>query len=173
MEGFLNPEKILKEELNLSATMTAADFGAGSGGWAIPLAQILQDGRVIAVDILSGPLSALTSQAKLSRILNIQTEIADVTKGTKIAPGFCDLVLMTNVLFQCGENKNKVLEEGKRVLRNGGKILVIEWKKSANFGPRERAVSLEDIKKLAEEAGLKVAKEFEASPYHYGIILVK
>jgi ubiquinone/menaquinone biosynthesis C-methylase UbiE len=170
-EAFLNPEKILKE-LNLQPTMTAADFGAGSGGWSIPLAQILSTGRVIAVDILGGPLSALTSRAKIANILNIQTEVADVTKGTKIQPGFCDLVLMTNLLFQC-PNKKAVLTEGRRVLKDGGKILLVDWKKSANFGPRERAVPPEDIKKIAEELNFKIEKEFEASPYHYGLILVK
>jgi len=37
MEAFLNPQKILSE-LGLSKGMVAADFGAGSGGWSIPLA---------------------------------------------------------------------------------------------------------------------------------------
>jgi ubiquinone/menaquinone biosynthesis C-methylase UbiE len=172
MEGFLNPEKILKEELTLSAGMTAADFGAGSGGWAIPLAKILSEGRVFAIDILEGPLSALSSAAKLAKILNIQTQVADVTKGTKLIANSCDLVLMTNLLFQCPDKK-AVLEEGKRVLKESGKILLVDWKKSANFGPRERAVVLEDIKKMAEELGLKIEKEFEASPYHFGLVFTK
>jgi ubiquinone/menaquinone biosynthesis C-methylase UbiE len=171
MEAFLNPQQILSQ-LNLQKTMTAADFGAGSGGWAIPLAEILQEGRIFAVDILEGPLSALNSRAKLSNILNIQTQVADVEKGTKVAAGSCDLVLMTNLLFQCADKK-KVLEEGKRVLREGGRILLVDWKKSANFGPRDRAVSLEEIKKSAGELGLKIEKEFDASPYHFGLILVK
>jgi ubiquinone/menaquinone biosynthesis C-methylase UbiE len=171
MEGFLNPSEILSQ-LNLQKSQVAADFGAGSGGWAIPLAQILSEGRVFAIDILEGPLSALLSAAKLAKILNIQTQVADVTKGTKLIPNSCDLVLMTNLLFQCPDKK-AVLEEGKRVLKEAGKILLVDWKKSASFGPRERAVVLEDIKKMAEECGLKIEKEFEASPYHFGLILIK
>ena len=171
MEAFLNPEGILKE-LNLQKSMVAADFGAGSGGWSIPLAQILSEGRVISVDILEGPLSALTSRAKLAKILNIQTIVADVQKPTKIISNSCDLVLMTNLLFQC-ENKKAVLQEGRRILKKSGKILLVDWKKSASFGPRERAVLPEDIKKIAEEVGLKVERQFEASPYHYGLVLVE
>lgn len=171
MEGFLNPQNILSE-LNMQKSMVAADFGCGSGGWSIPLAQILSEGKVFSVDILEGPISALTSKAKLANILNIQTQVADVTKGTKIIPNSCDLVLMTNLLFQCADKK-VVLEEGKRVLKQSGKILLVDWKKSANFGPRERAVSQEDIKKIAGELSLNIEKEFEASPYHYGLILVK
>jgi ubiquinone/menaquinone biosynthesis C-methylase UbiE len=171
MEGFLNPSEVLSQ-LNLQKFEVAADFGAGSGGWAIPLAQILSEGKVFAIDVLEGPLSAMTSKIKLSKILNIQTQVADVTKGTKLSAGSCDLILMTNLLFQC-EDKKSVLEEGKRVLKDGGKILLVDWKKSANFGPRERAVDFEDIKKIAQEADLKIEKEFEASPYHYGLILVR
>jgi len=171
MEAFLNPENILKE-LNLQSSQVAADFGAGSGNWAIPLAQILSDGMVFAVDILEGPLSALNSRAKAVKIPNIQTQLADIQKGTKITADSCDLVLMTNLLFQC-QDKKAVLGEGKRVLKAGGKILLIDWKKSTSFGPRDRAVLPEDIKKLSEELGLKVEKEFEASAYHYGLVLVR
>ena len=40
------------------------------------------------------------------------------------------------------------------------------------LGPKEK-VSAEEIKKIAEELGLKLEKEFEAGPYHFGLILVK
>ena len=167
----MNPENILKE-LNLQNSMVVVDFGAGSGGWSLPLAKILSEGRVIAVDILEGPLSALSGKAKLAKIINIQTMAADVEKGTKIIANSCDLVLMTNLLFQC-ENKKAVLEEGKRILKDGGRILFIDWKKSVSFGPRDRAVAPEEIIKIAESVGLSVERQFEASPYHYGIILSK
>ncbi|MFH1401441.1 MAG: class I SAM-dependent methyltransferase [Parcubacteria group bacterium] len=170
-EGFLNPQQILSE-LNLSKSMVAADFGAGSGGWSIPLAQILSEGKVFSLDILEGPLSALVGKAKLAKIINIQTQVADVEKDTKILPDSCDLILMTNLLFQC-ENKKAALEEGKRILKKGGKILLVDWKKSANFGPRDRAMTLEDIKKIVQESGFTIEREFEASPYHYGLILVR
>lgn len=170
-EGFLNPEEILKQ-IQLNKLMVAADFGCGSGSWSLPLAQILSDGRVFAVDLIEGPLSALTGSAKLKNITNIRTMTADVEKGTKILSGSCDLVLTTNLLFQC-ENKKAVFEEAKRVLKDGGKILFVDWKKSASFGPRERAVLPEMIKEIAKEAGFRVEKEFDAGTYHYGLILVK
>ena len=48
--------------------MIAADFGCGSGGWAIPLAKKLEEGKVYAIDILEEPLSALRARAKLEKI---------------------------------------------------------------------------------------------------------
>lgn len=173
MEEFLNPSKIL-EELELKEDMTAADFGSGSGGWAIPLAKKLEEGKVYAIDILAEPLSALESKAKLGKVFNIETIRSDIEteKGSKLHPDSCDLVLMTNLLFQC-EDRKGVMQEGKRVLKPGGKILIVDWKPDVLLGPKEGRVSADDVKKIAEDLGLKLEEEFEAGKYHYGLVFVK
>ena len=178
MEGFLNPNEVLNQ-LKLLGEMIAADFGSGSGGWAIPLAKILEEGKVYAIDILEEPLSALRAKAKLGKIFNIEIIRADIEKGAKLLKESCDLVLMTNLLFQC-EDKKMVLEEGRRILKPGGKILVVDWTPTLPppsqplVGPLPaQRVSPEDIKKIAEELDLKVEKEFEAGAYHYGLIFTK
>lgn len=171
MEGFLNPNEILKK-LELRENMIAADFGSGSGGWALPLAKKLEEGRVYAIDILEEPLSALRSKARFERVFNVETIKSDIERTSKLFDESCDLVLMTNLLFEV-EDKNKVLEEGKRVLKTGGKILILDWKPDALLGPKEERVSIEEIKKIARELNLKIEKEFDASFHHWGLILVK
>ena len=173
MEGFLSPTEILKQ-LKLRKSMVAVDFGSGSGGWAIPLAKKLEEGKVYAIDLLEEPLSALKAKASLERLYNIQTILANVEKGIVILrDASCSLVLMTNLLFQC-EDKRKVLEEGKRILKPEGRILVIDWKKDATLGPRKDKVLPEEVKKIAKEiGGLKIEKEFDASPYHYALVFTK
>ena len=79
MEGFIHIEKIL-DEIDLPANTIAADFGCGSGGWVIPLAKLLVDGRVFAIDVLEEPLSALKSRTQMENLLNIETIRADVEK---------------------------------------------------------------------------------------------
>jgi ubiquinone/menaquinone biosynthesis C-methylase UbiE len=171
MEGFLDPVKILKE-LRLRRNMIAVDFGCGSGGWVIPLAKELEEGKVIAVDILEEPLSSLRSRAKMEKLSNIEIILANAEKGTDIFENSADLVLMTNLLFQC-EDRKKVLEEGKRVLKSSGRILVIDWNLESLMGPKEGRIPPEDVKALAQEVGLKNKKEFQASSYHYGLIFEK
>lgn len=173
MAGFLDPKEVL-EKLPLKENMIAADFGSGSGGWAIPLAKKLEEGKVYAIDLLEEPLSALRAKARLERLYNIQTVLANVEKGIAILrDASCNLVLMTNLLFQC-EDKRKVLEEGKRILKPGGRILVVDWKKDTALGPKEGRVLPEEVKKTAEEiGGLRVEKEFDAGNYHYALVFTK
>ncbi len=170
MESFLNPNEVLKQ-LKLREDMIAADFGCGSGGWAIPLAKILKKGKIFAIDILEEPLSALRGKMKIEKVLNIDPLRIDIERGTLLLSQSCDLVLMTNLLFQV-EDIKKVLEEGKRVLKEGGEILVVDWKEEVAFGP-EKKILPEEVKKIAQEIDLEIEKEFGAGLYHWGLILKK
>jgi ubiquinone/menaquinone biosynthesis C-methylase UbiE len=170
-ENFLTPEAIIGQ-LNLDKSMVVADFGCGSGGWTLPLARLISEGRIFGLDIVKGPLSALDSSAKLEGLMNVQTKVCDLEKDSGLPANSCDAILMTNLLFQC-EDKKAVIAEAKRVLKSGGKILDVDWKKSVSFGPRERAVLPEDAKALFQDAGFTLEKEFEAGPYHYGMVVVK
>ncbi|PIS39534.1 MAG: hypothetical protein COT33_01475 [Candidatus Nealsonbacteria bacterium CG08_land_8_20_14_0_20_38_20] len=171
MEGFLSPSEVLKN-LELRKDMVAADFGCGSGGWVIPLAKELAKGRVYAIDILEEPLSALRAKLKAEKISNIEIVRADVESGSKIQDNSCDLVLMTNLLFQV-EDIKRVLEEGKRVLKGEGKILAVDWKKDNPLTPEIEFVSIEEVKKKAQGISLKIEKEFTPGLYHWGLILRK
>ena len=173
MEGFLNPNKILKQ-LKLQKGMQVADFGCGSGGWTIPLAKILKDEKIYAFDIQEEMLSALRSRAKLENIQSIETRRCDLEtpKATRLEDNSLDFVLVPNLLFQV-ENKKAIIEEAKRILKKGGRILVLDWTPGAHLGPKESRVSEKEVKKLAKEFDLKLEKEFQAGIYHYGLIFEK
>ncbi len=173
MTGFLNPDEVLKQ-IKFREDMTVADFGCGSGGWVLPLAKKCEDGKIYAIDILEEPLSALKARAKLEQVSNIETIQTDIRdkNGSTLLEFSCDLVLMTNLLFEC-EDKKIVLEEGKRVLKPGGRILVVDWKKDNPLTPQIEKVSFEQIKEIAKELNLKLVKEFDAGSYHYGLLFEK
>ena len=168
--AFLDPNKVLKE-LNLKKDLVAADFGCGSGGWVLPLAEILKDGKVYAIDILEEPLSALRSKMKTLKVSNVEPIKADVEKSSKLFDNSCNLVLMTNLLFEV-DDMNKVLKEAKRVLKDKGQLLIVDWQHSSSLGP-EKKISVDDVKQAAEKIGFQFKKEFKAGIYHWALILVK
>jgi ubiquinone/menaquinone biosynthesis C-methylase UbiE len=170
---FLDPEKVIRK-LNIREDMIACDFGAGSGGWTIPSAKILRKGKVYALDVQEETISAIESRAQLDRLPNIETKICDLEKpnGSGLRDGFADIIIMSNILFQVEEKKN-VLEEAARVLKKGGEILVVDWKKETLLGPKEERVDPEEVKDIAEEIGLNFKEGFEAGSYHFGLIFTK
>lgn len=172
MNSFLNPEEVLNQ-LEISENAIVADFGCGSGGWVIPLAKRLKNSWVYAIDILEEPLSALKSKAELENVSNIEIIRANIEgeNTSKLPDNSCDLVLMTNLLFQA-EDKKVMLEEAKRALKEGGRILVVDWKKESPFGPKEKVLP-EEIKKIAKDLKLRLGKEFPAGTYHYVLVFVK
>ena len=143
MEGFLDPNEVLKK-LKLKEGMKAADFGSGSGGWAIPLAKILEMGKVYALDVSEEALSALKSKAQAEKVSNIETIQVDVEKGTNLPDEMADLVLLTNVLFECYD-KHGVMAEAKRVLKPGGKMLIVDWIKDSPLTGEIEKVSFEKL----------------------------
>lgn len=172
-ESFLNPEEILND-FELSPNMVAAEFGCGSGGFAIPLAKKLDEGLVYGIDIQQAPLSALKSRTLVENITNIKIICSDLEKpkGSTLTPDSLDLVLIPNVLFQI-KDKSAIISEAERVLKSKGKLVVIDWLAAASQGPEKGRVLPEEAKKIAEDAGLKLEKEFEAGRYHYGLVFVK
>jgi len=173
LSEFLNPEEVL-DQLELKSDMTAVEFGCGSAGFTIPLAKRLDEGLVYAIDIQKEPLSALKGRIQLENIVNVRIIRGDVEKpeGSTLGPGSVDLVLIVNVLFQAA-NKNAIIAEVERVLKQGGKLLIVDWKPKVSKGPEQGRVSADDVKKTAEERGLKLEEQFEAGRYHYGLIFNK
>jgi ubiquinone/menaquinone biosynthesis C-methylase UbiE len=79
---------------------------------------------------------------------------------------------MTNLLFQV-DDKYGSLGEAKRVLKNNGILLVIDWTKDAPIGSKEGRVSAEEIKEMASRVGFVLEKEFKAGNFHWGLIFKK
>jgi ubiquinone/menaquinone biosynthesis C-methylase UbiE len=173
---FINPKSII-DMLEVTTGMFVGDFGCGTGYFTFPLAQkVEQSGRVYALDILKEKLEAIESEAKVLGLSNIITKRAnlELVGGSKLDENSLDLVCLVNMLFQ-NKDKNLIIGEAVRVLKKGGKILVVEWNvNDSSFGPEsELRVSKEDVFALAESNGLSVLKEIKISDFHFGIILEK
>ena len=174
---FMDPERIVRY-FELKSGDHVAEFGAGHGYFVIAMAKAVGgDGKVYAIDIQKSTLDIIRARAKIDHLLNIETVWSDleVLGGSRIKDGFIEFVLISNVLFQA-DNKAVMLEEAYRVLREGGRMSVIEWAddKETTLGPPpSMRLGKESVKSLAQQAGFKSEKEFEAGTHHYGLLFKK
>jgi ubiquinone/menaquinone biosynthesis C-methylase UbiE len=168
--GFLEPEKILSQ-LNLRDDMEVADFGCGHGYFSIPLAKIVAQGRIYALDVRKDALQVVSSQAELEKITNIKTIHCnlEVPNGSKLKDESMDLVLLANILFQ-SEQKAEILREAKRAVKRNGRIIIIDWIVGSTIAPKEGwLISKTDAKELAEAEELIFEKDLDMDDQHYGM----
>ncbi len=160
----LNPKKVL-EEVDVEKEAVVADFGCGSGGWVIPLAKKEKGVRIYALDVLKEALSALRGNAEIERVYNIKTVHCDVERGTELQPESLDLVIMSNLLFQV-DDRDAVIEEGRRVLRIKGKLLVVDWLVKENH-------SQEKLDEKIKEMGFNFIKKIDAGKQYFALLYEK
>jgi ubiquinone/menaquinone biosynthesis C-methylase UbiE len=161
-------------QMGLSEGMKVVDIGAGSGHYAFAAAKIAGDsGRIYAVDVQEDVLIRLKGEAAHRKLRNIETIWGDVEKkaGTLLKDGAADAVILSNILFQLGKKKEAV-EEIQRILKPGGKLLVIDWAGTYNgMGPHQDSVHAEhDAEELFISAGFHKVKSFRGGAHHYAIL---
>lgn len=161
--------------LGLREGMKVGDFGAGSGHYARAAAAIVDyDGKVYAIDVQENVLKHLKLNTHAAHHAIIDTVWGDIEKlgGTHLRDASLDAVIVANTLFQI-ENRSGLLGEIQRVLKSGGKLMVIDWAGSYDgMGPApEQVVTEHDAEALFINGGFHKVKSFRAGPHHYGIIL--
>lgn len=170
---FTNPEQNILH-LGLTEGMRVADFGAGTGFYSKAVsARVGYTGKVYAIEVQKDLVKKLEGDIKNWGISNIECIWGDIEKrgGTKISDHSMDVVIMSNILFQV-DDKLGLIDEAKRVLKKGGKALLIDWSDSfGGMGPTSESVVTERmVKELFEKRGFKFTESISASAHHYGII---
>ena len=165
-------------KMGIEERQATAELGCGNFGFFVfPLARLVgRQGKVYAVDILQSTLQEIKRTAakeNLPQIITVWSNL-EIFKATKIETSSLDSALLVNVIHQ-SEKKIEIMREAIRLLKRGGKLLIVEWKNiDLPLGPDPtQRVKAEAIKSAAPKIGLALKEEFEAGPYHYGLILIK
>lgn len=171
---FSDPERNVRE-MKIPAAAKVADFGSGSGHYAMALAKAVgESGTVYAVDIQKDLLARTKNQADSLGIKNVEVVWGDLEapSGSKLRTGSLDALVISNLMFQV-EDKKAVATEAGRVVRQGGTVLLVDWTDSfGGIGPSaERVVAKQDLSDLFHAAGFLFEREIEAGAHHYGIIM--
>lgn len=161
-------------QLGLHEGMKVGDFGTGTGHYARAAAAVVgRSGKVYAIDIQEDILKHLRLNTHERHQRTIETIWGDIEKpgGTHLKDASLDAIILANVFFQVA-NRFALLKEMKRVIKSGGKILVVDWAGSyGGMGPLpEKVVSEQESEAFFINGGFFKVKSFRGGPHHYAIV---
>ena len=166
---YLNPD-LIWEKAALKDPSILIDIGAGTGFFALLFSEKMKKGKVYACDISDEMLSwledNLPSESK-GRVIPVRMEESSVSLSEDMA----DLVYMINLHHEL-EQPQKILREALRLLRRGGKLLIIDWKKeqTPEGPPLEIRVTEEAIESQMRRSGFSNINAYPILPYHHFLI---
>ncbi len=171
--NFSSPREVVLQ-MGLVEGMRVGDFGAGTGHYSRAMAPIVgHSGKVYAVDIQQDILTHVKRNTHTHHESIITTVWGDIEKvgGTHLRDASLDAVVLANTLFQV-TSRDTLFTELRRVLKPGGKLLVVDWAGSyGGMGPApEQVISEHKAEDLVIGAGFHKVKSFRAGAHHYGIL---
>lgn len=173
-EDFFNPIKTLATLGINSQTGDVAEFGCGYGTFTIPAAKIIR-GKILAFDIEPDMTRFTDEEARKNGLINVKTVLRDfMVEGSGLPDGSVDYVMLFNILHL--EKPMVLINEAKRILREGGKLGIIHWNYDPTT-PRGPSMGIrpkpEQCVKWAKSAGFSNTVQYDLKPYHYGIVFTK
>ena len=150
------PDMILQQLGDLSGK-TVADIGAGTGFFALRLAQIAD--KVIAIDIDQRFVSYIDSVKVLQLPEGMQSRLETrlaAPDDPYLQPNEVDAVVIVNT-FMYIQNKLEYLQRLKRSIKPGGRLLIVDFKKKRTpIGPPQSLrIPIHEIEDLFYQAGYK------------------
>ncbi|RPH66825.1 MAG: class I SAM-dependent methyltransferase [Burkholderiales bacterium] len=166
-DAWQKPHEVI-QALALAPDATVADIGAGTGYFAVRLANMLPTGRVYAVDIEPDMVRYLAERAKREKRDNM-VALAGAPDDPRL-PGKVDLILMVNV-FHHVDDRARYFRRLSASLKPGGRVAIIDYRPDSPEGPPKAARIAADrvIAELAS-AGYTLAQEHRFLPNQYFLV---
>ena len=164
----LNPKNSLIKA-GFKENMVLCDIGAGTGIFAFPATEI--SGKdIYALEVSDDMLELLANRMVERNTKNLKIKKVDSTI-LPLEDNSCDMAIMVTVLHEV-ENKESMLDEIKRILKQGGKLMIIEFhKRETPMGPPvDHRISEEYVEKICNSHGLKTINQFSLGDNYYSVI---
>ena len=169
----LPPEETLIK-LGLHEGDVMADIGCGIGYFTVPASKIVGDnGNVFAMDILPEMLQDVGKKIKDNNISNIEILLTE-ENDLKLEDNKITFAFISTVLHEANE-KEKFINEIKRILSPKGRIAIIEWQKiNSEFGPPiEHRLDKVDLIKILNSLEFSNISTIDIGENFYGLIAQK
>lgn len=168
---FENPDAILSEA-EVKPGQVVADVGCGTGFFTLPLARYVGENGI--VHALDTSLTMIKELQKRTRNLNQVRPIHSKENKFPLGDERVDFVLLVNRVHEL-EDWKLFLKEVKRVLKPGGRICVVDFKKKQmDFGPPfEVRLTRKRLQQMLHHSGFSKIKSLSPLPFHNALIAAK
>ncbi|MTI69624.1 MAG: class I SAM-dependent methyltransferase [Firmicutes bacterium] len=172
-EREMPPKETLKK-LYLKKGEDVLDIGCGIGYFTMAASEIIGDnGKVYATDVSRDMLKELEIRLHKKRKDNVKV-IKGFEYDTDIEETLVDFILISNVLHEV-EDKKEFLNNYLKKLKNGGKLAIIEWKKTITKSgpPYKERIDIKKLLKIFKEHNIEIIKDIDLTDTHYGVVGIK
>jgi ubiquinone/menaquinone biosynthesis C-methylase UbiE len=162
-----DPEAILSS-IGLKAGLVFADIGCGGGFFTLPAARMVgKKGKVYGLDANPASIAALQEQADKEGLKNVYLT-AGRAEETRVCEHCAD-ILFFGIALHDFQDAPKVLENARRILKPGGKLIDLDWKKEQMLlgPPLHIRFDKEKALRLIEQAGFIKESVKDSGLYHY------
>lgn len=169
-DAYQKPEAVVAA-LGLRPGEAVADIGSGSGYFTLRLAGAVGPaGRVYAVDVDPNMVRHLNHRVRDARVDNVRSVLAD-PDDPLLAEASIDRFFVCDTWHHI-EDQAKYLALMKKMLRPGGKVVMIDFKKEATpvGPPLGMRIAKEDLVKQMQAAGFFLAAEHTFLPHQYFLV---
>ncbi len=145
------------------------DVGAGSGFFAFPAATVVgPKGRVYAVDVSEELVKLVREKTDTGKIHNVEP-VLSTPKHIPIEDAIADVVILANVFHGIPP---KSVQEAVRLLRPGGRLIDVDWKKeeTPEGPPIQHRLAIPEATAALRSHGLVRIDSFELGPSHYVLV---
>ncbi|OPY65747.1 MAG: Demethylmenaquinone methyltransferase [Syntrophorhabdaceae bacterium PtaU1.Bin034] len=168
---FVDADLVFKS-LSLTPGTVFLDLGCGRGNYALAAARSMgPHSTVYGVDAWQEGLEELKRQADSEGLRNVITVHANLNERIPLGDAAVDVCFMATVLHDLLRESSgeTVMTETARVLRPGGRLCIIEFKKieGSPGPPLSVRLSPEETEAIITPFGFVKDRIIDVSPFHY------
>lgn len=149
--------------------MILCDIGAGTGIFTFPATEISSN-DIYALEISDSMLELLANRRVERNSKNLILKKVNSTIFP-LDDNSCDMAIMVTVFHEV-EAKELMIQEIKRILKQSGKLMIIEFhKRETPMGPPfDHRISEEYVEEISNSHGLKTINKFSLGDNFYSLI---
>ena len=165
---WLPPAEVIRA-VAVQAGETVADVGAGTGYFTFPLSVAVGEaGKVYAVDSQSEMLAWIKGKLGQAEFSNIELMHAEAEQ-CNLPGSSCDVFFLANLWHEI-EDRVAVLAEARRVLRKGGRLVILDWRTDVEAiagPPLAHRIHSADVMVEMRQAGFTQVGSLEIGRYSW------